>query len=163
MQLQEAIGRDDFERLSAEAEAEAGSSPAAAAAAVSSSSRQAAGPSAEAAAGFSQEDLDEDSGFFDLSEGADASAAAGNKGQEGSGLKPQVEWTRHDPNTFFAVDEDEVEEADSVWYSRGGPFDDLFGETGDNWVQQRRQLQAGGKGKGKRRKPAQQQQQQQQQ
>lgn len=156
LQLQDAIGRDEFARLAAEAEAEAGGTPAASSSS-SSASRQvaAAGSSAEAAAGFAGEDLDDDSGFFDLPESdstAAAAAAAGGDGEQQQQQLPAVEWSRQDPNSFFAVDEEEVVEAESVWYSRRGPFDDLFGDAGEDMVQQRQQQQSrsgGGRGKGK--------------
>lgn len=150
LQLQDAIGREEFARIAAEAEAEAAgagataSSAAAAAASTSSSSSRAAagGASAEAAAGFGQEDLEDDAGgFFDMQDTA-AGADAGGEGSAQGGAaaaRPAVEWSRHDPNTFFAVDEDEVEEADAAWFSRRGPFDDLFGEAGEQLVQQRQQ------------------------
>jgi hypothetical protein len=152
LQLQDAIGRDEFARLAAEAEAEAGGTPAASSSS-SSASRQlaAAGSSAEAAAGFAGEDLDDDSGFFDLPDSdSTAAAAAGGDGEQQQQQLPAVEWSRQDPNSFFAVDEEEVVEAESVWYSRRGPFDDLFGDAGEDMVQQRQQSRSGGgRGKGK--------------
>lgn len=167
LQLQDAIGRDEFERFAAEAEAEAGGTPAAAAgtaaapaAGASGSSQPGAGRSgAEAAAGFGEEDLDDDSGFFDMPDDEQtAEAAAGSDADEGSsssssgGIREPVKWSRHDPNSFFAVNEDEVAEAESVWYSRRGPFDDLFGDAGDELVQQRQQQQKERSSKGKRSK-----------
>lgn len=144
VQIEEAIGRDEFRRIAAELDAEAGTSSSGTgvgSSASTSSQQNAAGASIAAAAGFGEEDLD-DGGFFDMDDeatGTAAAAAAGDADEGSSGRLPPVDWSRHDPNTFFAVEVEEDEEAEQqAWYRRPGPFDDMFRGSGENLLQEKK-------------------------
>lgn len=145
-QIETAIGRDDFQRYVSEAETGGAALPQPAEQLYTS--------------GQADDDDDDDGGgFFDIDdagEGEDAELAAAE-----AGVAPpprRVSWSRHDPETFFAVDDDEDEDEDEdevltaadVWYNQGGPFDDLFSGGGDTLAQEpkrgRRSREGGGGG-----------------
>eukprot|EP00775_Hariotina_reticulata_P008047 gene8047-8242_t len=105
------------------------------------------------------EEDDDDGGFFDIEDaGAEADADAGpGPGPGSSRLQPS---RPHQEASAVAVEDEinddefeEAEESAAAWYSRAGPFDDLFGGSwdGDDLAQpkQQRRRSKGSRGGGK--------------
>eukprot|EP00879_Flechtneria_rotunda_P002238 GHRR01002425.1.p1 GENE.GHRR01002425.1~~GHRR01002425.1.p1 ORF type:complete len:347 (+),score=94.55 GHRR01002425.1:640-1680(+) len=166
--IQDAIGREDFNRYIEEAEGQP--------ATISSNTGPLYGED-DADNEEDELDIDEGEGYFDIPDAdefplttaeqtstADVAGVVASADVDSSQpTRRSVGWTKHDPETFFAVeidDEDEededIEQPSSSWYNRGGPFDDLFTGQGDdtdyavpNHQQQRQQQQQSGSGKPK--------------
>jgi hypothetical protein len=162
LQIQAAIGQEDFARYIAEAEADREGS-------LASSSPAGVVPSAVAYAADDNDDDeadDDDSGFFDIEDAeGDADAGPGpGPGPSSSRLQSSRSNVRpasaaSPPSSGVDEDEvddddfDEVDETGGAWYNRTGPFDDLFGGSweSDDLAQEKQQRRRpkGSRGGGK--------------